>query len=310
MNPRRYIREISVAITYGLLLLLLAIVNPAFFHAEFRLNWVASAPYIVAAAGMTMVILARHIDISIGAQWSICAIIAGLSAKAGWPMIAVTGVTVAAGAVMGALNGILVAFLNLPSIVVTLATMVIFQDSLKLQRQGAPIYGLPPTFQWLGLGQQNGQWVVLFSSLGILLLLALALRHLPAGRAIMAVGSDQEAARLAGIRPKRVVFSVFVMMGALTALAALLQAVHMPRVTPTDGLNKELEIIAAVVVGGTAISGGRGSLIGSLIGVALLTTISPALNFLTDQPYWDQAIQGAIILIAVASDSFQSRGRR
>jgi rhamnose transport system permease protein len=307
---RRHIREISVAITYGLLLLLLWEKNPNFFHRhQFRLTWISSAPYIVAAVGMTLVILARHIDISIGAQFSICAVTAGLLAKAGWPMSLVVISTIGVGCIMGSINGVLVALLKLPSIVVTLATMEILQDSLKLARSGAPVNGLPPTFQWFGLTQLTGQWVVLGSALTILALFAVGMRLLPAGRAVLAVGSDEEAARLAGIRPARVVFFVFVLMGALTAAAALLQEVRMPRIDPKDGMQKELEVIAAVVVGGTAISGGRGTMIGSLLGVALLTTISPALIFLTKQSYWDKAIQGAIILLAVASDSLGHRRR-
>jgi rhamnose transport system permease protein len=310
MSIRRYIREISVAITYGLLLLLLWEKNPNFFlRHQFRLTWISSAPYIVAAVGMTLVILARHIDISIGAQFSICAVTAGLLAKAGWPMALVAVATIGVGCVMGSLNGVLVALFKLPSIVVTLATMEILQDSLKLVRQGAPVNGLPPTFQWFGLSQITGQWVVLGSALAILAIFAIGMRLLPGGRAVLAVGSDEEAARLAGIRPARVVFFVFVLMGALTAAAALLQEVRMPRIDPKDGMQKELEVIAAVVVGGTAISGGRGTLIGSLLGVALLTTISPALIFLTKQSYWDKAIQGTIILLAVASDSLGHRRR-
>jgi rhamnose transport system permease protein len=309
MNLRRHIREISVAVTYGLLLLLLWKVNPNFYKHQFRLTWVSSSSLIVAAVGMTLVIMARHIDISIGAQFSICAVTAGLLAKAGWPIALVAAGTVAAGCVMGSVNGALIAFLKLPSIVVTLATMEILQDSLRLVRQGASVTGLPKTFQWFGQPQVNGQWLVLGSALAIFLIFVFAMRLVPAGRAVLAVGSDQEAARLAGVRPRRVVFSVFILMGALTGLAALLQTVRFPSVDPKNGVGMELEVIAAVVVGGTAISGGRGTLIGSLFGVALLSTISPALIFLTKVPYWDQAIQGGIILLAVASDSLQSRGR-
>jgi len=305
---RRHIREISVAVTYGLLLLLLWFVNPNFFHRhQFRLTWISSSPLIVASVGMTLVILARQIDISIGAQFSICAITAGLLAKSGWPMPLVAAGTILAGALMGAVNGSLVAFLKLPSIVVTLAMMEILQDALRLINQGAPVLGLPPTFQWFGLPQIEGQWLLIGLSLAILFSFALAMRLLPAGRAVLAVGSDQEAARLAGIRPRRVVFFVFVLMGALTATAALLDSVRLPRVDPKSGMGRELEVIAAVVVGGTSISGGRGTLIGSLLGVALLATISPALIFLTREAYWDRAIQGAIILLAVASDSFERR---
>src|SRR5947209_8567683 len=123
------------------------------------------------------------------------------------------------------------------------------------------------------------------------------------GRAVYAPGSGPGAARLAGIRPRRVVFGVFVVMGALAGLAALLNAVRFSDVDPNSGLGLELQVIAAVVVGGAAVSGGRGTLAGTLVGVALLGSIGPALVFLHTQPQWEKAIQGMIILLAVASDA-------
>src|SRR5205085_3623992 len=128
------------------------------------------------------------------------------------------------------------------------------------------------------------------------------LRNLGVGRAIYAVGSDAEAARLAGIEPPRMIFVVFVLMGALTGLAALLNAVRFSVVPSNAGLGLELKAVAAVVVGGTAITGGRGTLVGTLIGVALLGTIGTALTFAGINPFWEKAIQGAIILAALASD--------
>ena len=146
------------------------------------------------------------------------------------------------------------------------------------------------------------------TALVIFLLFAAGLRWLAGGRAIYAVGSDREAARLAGIRPRRVIFSVFVLMGALSALAALLNTARFALVYPNTGEGLELQTIAAVVIGGTAISGGLGQLIGSLIGVALLVTIGPALLFFHAHSEWAKAIQGLIILLAVASDGISRKG--
>ncbi|MGA2232059.1 MAG: ABC transporter permease [Tepidisphaeraceae bacterium] len=303
MNLLRHKRELSVAATYALVLLIMAVRRPDFFQSEFRDTYVDNAAVVVAAVGMTLVIICRHIDISIGSQFSICAVSAGLLAKTGLPMPLVAVATVAIGCAMGAANGALVAFMGLPSIVVTLATMVILGQSLSLIRQGATVDDLPPDFQWFGLSQHAGEWMVMLSAAVLLILFAWGMRNLPAGRAVYAVGSDQEAARLSGIRPRRVVFSVFVLMGALTAVASLLRAVRFPQVDPRGGLGLELETIAAVVVGGTAIAGGRGNLFGTLLGVILLGTISAALGFLFGQAYWDKAIQGGIILFAVASDA-------
>jgi rhamnose transport system permease protein len=307
---RRYQRELSVAVAFAALLLVLAVAAPTFYNAEqLRAIVVKSAPVLVAAVGMTLVILARHIDISIGSQFAVCGVVAGLLARAGVPMPLVVAGTLLTGAAMGSLNGALVAALELPSIVVTLATLVILREALRWAREGERVRDLPAAFQWFGAGQRAGQWLVAGAALVVFLATAWGLRYLAAGRAVYATGSDQEAARLAGIRPRRVVFGVFVAMGALAGLAALLNAVRFPDVDPNVGPGKELEVIAAVVVGGVAISGGRGTLLGALIGVALLGTIGTALTFLHIEAQWEKAIQGVIILLAVAGDALFRGGR-
>src|SRR5262249_48171242 len=156
---------------------------------------------------------------------------------------------------MGAINGALVARLGLPSIVVTLATLVIGRESLRYMREGEFVRNLPPGFQWFGAGQAAGQWLVVAIALVVFAFFAWGLRHVAGGRAVYATGSDPEAARLAGIRPRRVIFAVFVVMGALAGLAALLNAVRFGDVDPNAGQGLELQVIAAVVVGGVAVTG-------------------------------------------------------
>jgi rhamnose transport system permease protein len=307
----RFSREFSVMVAYLSLLAVLAKEAPAFFQGgEQRAILVRNAPVLLAAVGMTLVILARHIDISIGSQVSLCAVSAGLLAKTGLPMPLVALATLLIGAGLGAVNGFLVAGLGLPSIVVTLATLVIFREGLRWWREGEFVRNLPPDFQWFGLGQSTGQWLIVAVALGLFVVFAWGLRYLAVGRMVYATGSDPEAARLMGIRPQRAVLGVFILMGALAGLCALLSAVQLPQVDPKQGEGLELQIIAAVVVGGVAISGGRGTLIGTLLGVALLGTIGPALVFLGAQPFWARAIQGAIILVAVATDALNVRPRR
>jgi len=197
--------------------------------------------------------------------------------------------------------------LGLPSIIVTLAMLVAWRDGLRWITEGAWIQDLPAGFQWFGLGQSAGQWVIVATAVAVLVAMAWMLRHLRLGRALYAVGSDAEAARLAGVEPARVVAGTFMMMGALTGLAALLNAVRFSSIPSNMGIGLELKAIAAVVVGGTAITGGRGRLIGTLIGAALLGTISTALVFAGVNPFWEKAIQGAIILGALASDTVLGR---
>lgn len=282
------------------LLLLAAVAAPGFFSAaNLRDLIVNNAPVFVAAMGTTLVIVAGHIDISIGAQFAICSVAAGLLANAGLPMPLVgLGVALIGGA-MGVLNGSLVAGLGLPSIVVTLATMVALRDALRWTTEGAWVRNLPGAFQWAGLGQSGGQVLIASAAAALLAGLAWTMRNLAAGRHVYAVGSSPESARLAGIAPGRIVFGVFASAGALTGLAALLSSLRFSEIQGNAGVGLEMKVIAAVVVGGASITGGRGTLLGTLLGVALLGAIGTALTFLGISSYWEKAIQGAIILAAV-----------
>lgn len=307
---RRYLRECSVAAATAALLGLLALAKPEFFAGRnLRDILVTKAYVLVVATGMTLVLLARHVDISVGSQFAIGGVVASLLAKGGVPLPLVVLLTLGAGALLGALNGALVAGLRLPSIVVTLATMVSLEQGIRWATGGEPVRN-PENFQWLGLGQSAGELLVMATAAAALAVFALALRYLRAGRAVYAVGSDPEAARLAGIRPPWVVFGVFVGMGAFTALAAILNGIQSTQGDPTSGQGLGLQAIAAVVVGGTAISGGRGTLLGTFVGFVLLAVIGPALVFLRVEASWEKAIQGAIILVAVASDAINLRQRR
>ncbi len=304
---KHYFRELSVLGALLAILLGLAIFAPAFYQPQPLLSLLTrEAPTLVVACGMALVIVCRQIDISVGSIFSVCSVCAGLLAARGWPLLFVLPASVALGAVFGAFNGVLVAGLRLPSIVVTLATMVTLRQGLNLVRQGEFV-NLPEGIQWFGLGQTAGQLVLVIAAVVILILLALAMRHLAAGRFVYAVGTDAEAARLAGIRPQLVTFLVFVSIGALTGLAAMMNLAQSPQVQPLTGNGLELKVIAAVVVGGVAISGGRGNLWGAFAGLLLLACISPALTHLRIEAYWEKAIQGTIILLAVVADGLRSR---
>ena len=311
MKISRYKRELSAALAYAALLIAVAIIAPSFYSAanlrDLALN---NAPVLLVAIGMTMVILVAQIDISVGSLFAITSVAAGALAKSGVPMPLVLIGVVMLGAAMGVINGALIGTLRLPSIIVTLAMLVAWRDALRWTTGGEWVQNLPPNFQWLGLGQSLGQWLIVIASLLVLGFFAWTLRNMAVGRAVYAVGSDAEAARLAGIEPTRVTFFVFVFMGALVGLAALLNAVRFSTVPSNAGIGLELKAIAAVVVGGTAITGGRGTLIGTLIGVALLGTIGTALTFIGINPFWEKAIQGAIILAALASDFVLGRVER
>ena len=307
MFVKRYFRELSVAGVLIALLAFLGIAAPGFFQRQPLLSLITrEAPALVVACGMALVIIGRQIDISVGSQFAVCSVCSGLLASIGWPLPLAFLASVLLGAIMGAINGLLIAGMRLPSIVVTLATMVTLREALRWLRQGQFV-NLPEGFQWFGLSQSGGQWTLIVIALLVLAAIAYITQNISSGRYVYAVGTDAEAARLAGIQPQRVTFATFAIMGALTGLAAMMNIVQSPQVDPKSGTGMELEAIAAVVVGGVAISGGRGNLWGVFVGFLLLICINPALTHLHVEAYWEKAIQGAIILLAVVADGLRTR---
>ena len=308
MKARRIPRELPAAAAYAALLLITAVAAPSFYSAgnlrDLALN---NAPLLIVAIGMTLVILIGEIDISVASQFAVMSVVAGGLAKAGVPMPLLPVVLLVAGAAMGAVNGLLIAGFGLPSIIVTLAMLVVWREGLRWLTEGAWVQNLPPSFQWFGLEPAVARWIIVGAALGLFGAFAWALRNLALGRWLYAVGSDTEAARLAGIEPRSVSFTVFVITGALVAIASLLNAVRFNAIPSNAGVGLELEAVAAVVVGGASISGGRATLVGTLVGVALLGTIGPALTFLGINPFWEKAVQGAIILAALGSDAALNR---
>jgi rhamnose transport system permease protein len=300
----QYRREISVAVAILALAAVLAVAAPGYFSGE-NLNdlFLANLPVLVVAVGMTLVVLTGEIDISIGSQFAVCSVAAGVLAKAGVPVpVAALGACLVGG-LFGVINGALVAYVRIPSIVVTLAAMVALRDALRWVTQGAWVQDLPAGFQWFGLGQSAYPAVALTVVVLLFAAIGWGLGHLSAGRAIYATGSNPDAARLAGLNTAAVKCAVFAAAGTLTGLAALLNAVRFSQIPSNAGLGLEMKVIAAVVVGGAAIRGGRGYVAGTLLGVVLLGAIGPALTFLGVSAYWERAIHGAIILAAVAFDA-------
>jgi rhamnose transport system permease protein len=295
-------RDLSVVLAIGVLAAGLLLAAPQFFApANLRDLFLANLPVLIVAVGATLVILSGEIDISCGSMFAVCSVVAGLIANVTGSVALALAAGCVTGALLGSLNGLLVAYARIPSIVVTLATMVALRDSLRWATGGTWVSGLPASFQWLGFSQ--AAYPMIAAAIAVVLVGTAigVLGHVAAGRAVYAVGSNMMAARLAGLRVERVKWAVFAFAGVLTAIAAVLNAVRFNQIPSNSGLGLEMKVIAAAVVGGAAITGGRGTIRGTVLGVVLLGAIGPALTFVGVTPYWERALQGAIILIAVAA---------
>lgn len=303
-------REVGVFLAIVSLMLLLAWRTTGYFDpANLTDLFLANMPVTIIAAGMTMIILTGEIDISVGSIFAICSVVMGLCSNRGLPIPICALVACIAGVLCGALNGFLIAYVRIPSIVATLATMVSLRDALRWYTQGSWVQGLPSEFQWFGLSQKAFTTTCLIVVALMVVTTAFGLHNLRIGRAVIATGSNKIAARVAGIDTKRVVFSVFSITGVLTGLAAVLNSVRFNQVPSNAGLGLELKVIAAVAVGGATITGGSATMTGTILGVVLLGCIGSALTFLGINAYWEKAIQGAIILVAVAVDTLQLHRR-
>ncbi|MEO8594886.1 MAG: ABC transporter permease [Candidatus Solibacter sp.] len=304
----RHRREVSLLAAIGLLALVLAIAAPGFFtFANLRDLLLANMPVLIVALGMVLVILTGQIDISVGSQFAICSVAAGEFARAGLPVPVAGLAACLAGALMGSINGALVVWVRIPSIVVTLATMVALRDGLRWVTQGAWVQDLPAGFQWFGQSQAASEWITAGCAAMLAIGMNWGLRNLAAGRVVYATGSSPNAARLAGINPRLVMFWAFVVTGALTGFAAVFNAVRFHQIPSNAGIGLEMKVITAAVVGGVAIAGGRGTIAGTMLGLLLLGMIGPALTFLGFSAYWERALEGAIILTAVAMDAVRLR---
>jgi len=293
-------RERSVAAAIVVLGAILAVFARGFFSAANLTDlFLANVPVLVAAMGATLVIVGGEIDVSVGSVFAACSLAAGLLAKAGLPVAPLTMAVVVVGAALGAVNGALVAFGRVPSIVVTLATMIGLREALRWGTEGAWVQGLPASFQWLGQSQAAYPATIAVAAALLVAMLAWSARDLAAGRAVFATGSNETAARLAGLDVAAVKFCVFMLAGALTAGAAVVNAARFTQVPANSGVGLEMKVIAAAVVGGAAIGGGRATIAGTVLGVVFLGAIGPALTFLGVNAYWERALQGAIILAAV-----------
>jgi len=301
-------REITIAMAIAALAGVLAATNRSYFSSENLVDLLlANVAVLAAALGATLVIVAGEIDISTGSIFAVCSVAAGAAAVAGVPLPLAAAAACASGACLGAINGVLVAYVGIPSIVATLAAMIGLREGLRWTTEGAWIENLPSGFQWFGLSPSSFPVAVALVSIVLVAVVAWAMRQTWVGGAIYATGSNAEAARLVGIDPSAIKCGVFVASGLLIGVGALLNAVRFNQVPSNGGLGLELKAIAAVVVGGAAVTGGRGTIAGTVLGVVLLGAIGPALTFMGVSAYWERAIHGAIILAAVSAEAIRFR---
>jgi len=300
--------EAAIALAVVLECAVLALLSPHFFTTENLLNVSLQASITaIIAVGMTFVILTGGIDLSVGSVVAVAIPATTSALQSGRSYAASLAAGIGVGVLSGAAAGALVSVLRIAPFIVTLALMTVWRGLAFVTTEGRPVWSLPAGFASLGGARLAG--VPLPSILMLLVFAAahVALRHTRWGRHLYAVGGNPEAARLAGIRVRRVIASAYVLCGALAAAGGILLASRMNSGQPNAGLMLELDVIAAVVVGGTSLAGGRGSVLGTFLGTMLIAILRNGLNLLNVNSYIQQVVVGAVILMAVLLDHLRGR---
>jgi rhamnose transport system permease protein len=303
------IREFGIVAALAILIIVTVSIQPRFFSTQ-ELTFILqnTAVFAVLAVGETMVVLTRNVDLSVGSVLGLSAFLSAdmFGKHPGTSTVVVFLVGLGIGLGWGIVNGALVTVGRVPSLVVTLAMLYIIRGLDIYIVGGGQVVASSLPNSFLAIPQKTIGGVPILAIVVALFVgvVAYALRSFRPGRDLYAIGSNPDAALLAGLRSGRRVFGAFVISGALAGLAGVLWAAQYGTIDSTAGTGYELQVIAAVVVGGVAIFGGSGTVVGAALGALLLNTINSALYVLGVSAFWDEAIAGLLLLVAIAFDRF------
>ncbi|MDQ1629506.1 MAG: rhamnose transport system permease protein [Actinomycetota bacterium] len=306
-------REATLLVALALVVIVMTAVNSRFLSASNVQDMLMNVAILaIIAVGQTFVVLTRNIDLSVGANIAVSAFVAGdyLRSNPDGNLLVVLLLSSFVGLLLGVLNAVLVTFGGLPSVVATLGTLYVYRGIVALLTEGTNsinAFQLPESFANFGQSKLLGVSVLAWIALVVVVIAAYVLRYTRPGRDIYAIGSNADAARLAGVPVQRRVFTAFALSGMLSGLCGALWTAQYLNVNSVTASGFEFIVIAAVVVGGVNIFGGSGTVLGAALGALILISIQSGLNLLKVSPFWISAIYGAAILVAVAVDGLLSR---
>lgn len=306
-RPRRTIPDLAaLVVVLAALIVAFSLTSQYFLSANNILNILTAIAVtgILAAPG-TMLLIAGHVDLSVGAATALCGVVlATVAPEVG--IAAAMLLTLGVGALVGLVNGTLVTLVGINSLIVTLGGLAAFRGVAYLVSDGQTVLMLG--FSWLGAGRPflNIPVPVLLFALVALLVFVL-LRYTVFGRGIYAIGANPIAARLVGIRGRTIVFSAFVASGLGAALAGMLLTSQLSAAVPNAASGMELTVVTAIVLGGASLSGGRGSIVGTLLGLMIIGVLNNGLTLLNVSSYWQQVANGILLIAAVSFDRLRAR---
>lgn len=305
-------REAGISVFILILAVIVALRAPAFLTVENARDILLNISILsIVALAQAMVIITHGIDLSVGSMIGLVAMMVAFVMKQspGFPVVGALVLGMALGAVLGSFNGVIISYGKVPAIIATLGTLSIYRGMIFFYSQGTWInsFELPKAFKLLSKGTPLGLPNMVIVAIVFAIAVYFFLNYTRTGRDIYAVGGNPEAAQLVGIRKQRIIFLVYLLSGIACGLAAVLWASRFESAQTNTALGFELQTVAASVVGGVSISGGVGTVPGVLLGALLLGIIENSLPLVRISPFWQLALQGLLILIAVVTDSLIMR---
>ena len=305
----KYMSELTTVIALIILMAVITIINSNFLTANNLLNLLLQVTSnALIAFGMTFVILTGGIDLSVGSILALSsALTAGLLGS-GMPVTLAILISLILGCILGMVNGLLISYGKLAPFIVTLATMTIFRGATLVYTNGNPITkGLSDTFlfQFLGQGYIVGIPFPVIIMFIVFIVLYVLLHKTAFGKSVYAIGGNEKAAYISGVKLNKVKIIIYSISGIMASISGLIITSRLSSAQPTAGASYEMDAIAAVVLGGTSLSGGKGRILGTLIGALIIGVLNNGLNIIGVSAFWQQVVKGVVILIAVLIDRFK-----
>ncbi len=300
---RQKLQTIVTLLVLLLMILVFSFFNPRFLTLSNFQNLARNtAPLIIAASAMTAVMIARGLDLSVGSVLAACSVVAASLAVKGVPLpLAFLG-ALAFGALIGFLNGAIIVRMRVSPIIVTLGSLNIARGIAYLITPSAILVGLPPNWSAIGTAKLGPFPMPILIAAVVALVYGWASQRTKFGKHVYAVGGNEEAARLSGVPVERTLISLYVLSGMMAALAGIVLSSRVGSGDPNIGVGFELEVIAAVIIGGTSLSGGEGRIMGTVIGAIIVGVLSNGLNLSGVEPFWQYVAQGLVLIAAVVVD--------
>lgn len=301
-------KEFSIFVPLLVLCVVTNIINPSFLGFGNVMDVLRSTSfYAIIAVGMTFTIVGAGMDLSVGSTIALCGYVTGMALSAGIPIPIAILLGILLGAAIGLLNGLIIVGFGIPPFITTLGMMYMVKGVVYVLSQGRPIYPLPAAFNAIAQSAFLGIPLPVYIAAVALILGHFVLNHTGYGRSVMAIGGNEAAANTSGIDIKKTKIITYIFTSALSAVTGILMASRLSSASAGAGDGWEMIIIAAVIIGGTSLFGGSGSILGTLIGAAIMTVMSNAMVMIKISVYWQNIVVGAIIVLAVIVDTFRRR---